>query len=338
MTIGSFQRALRLPRLSIVGLAIAAFTLGSLTAPVARAADDYPNRPVRIILAYGPGGVSDIVSRLLAEHLQKIFGQRFLVENDPGAAGAVATKKALSGDHEGYTLLNIGNAGTIRRTTMPNLPFDEGKDFTPVSPIAQFGLVIVTKPGSKLKTVKDVIDYAKAHPGALNVGTVSVGSTQNLSAQLFKSVADIKATIIPFKKSPEVMGAVARGEVDIGMEIIAGAKNAIKAGQVVPIATTGADRSEVLPKVPTVEEEGLKPFVVTSWNAYAAPNGVPAAVVQKLNHAIQSVLKMPEVKEKMLSFGMEPYYGGPEVVSERFKEDTAKWRKVVLEAGIPIKK
>jgi len=338
MRINGFLRALRLSRLAGIGLIVAALALPSFAAPEARAADDYPNRPVHIILAYGPGGVSDIIGRILASHLQKTFGQRFLVENNPGAGGAVAVKKALSGDHEGYTILNSGNAATIRKTTMPNLPFDEDRDFDAVSPIATFDIVMVAKPGSKFKSVKEVIAYAKANPGKLNIGTVSVGSTQNLSAELLRTEADIKATIIPYKNSPQLMGAVAGGEVDVAMEIVAGAKNAIKSGQVVPLGTTGAKRSEVLEGVPTFEESGVKPFVVGSWNSYVTPKGTPPAVIKKLNTEIQRILHLPEVKKQMISYGMEPFYGGPETVTERYKADVAKWHDVVIKAGIPIKK
>jgi tripartite-type tricarboxylate transporter receptor subunit TctC len=338
MSIKSLLGTVRLSRIAAIGLVFAVLALASGVTQTAHAASDYPNRPVHIILAYGPGGVSDIIARILASHLEKTFGQRFLVENNPGAAGAVATQKALSGDRQGYTILNSGNAATIRKTTMPNLPFDVERDFDSVSPIATFDMVMVTKPASTLKTVKDVIAFAKANPGKLNIGTVSVGSTQNLSAVLFRKEADIKATIIPFKKSPELMGATSRGEVDIAMETIAGAQNAIKAGQVVPIATTGAHRSEALPKVPTVEESGIKPFVVGSWNSYVVPKGVPVDVIKKLNTEIQRILHLPDVKKKMVDYGMEPFYGGPEAVDARYKEDVAKWHNVILEAGIPIKK
>ena len=338
MRIKGILRTLRLSPIAGIGVAVAALVLASGATQYARAAGDYPNRPVHIILAYGPGGVSDIIARILASHLEKTFGQRFLVENNPGAAGAVAAKKAMSGDREGYTLLNSGNAATIRKTTMPNLPFDVDRDFVPVTPIATFDMVMVTKPESKLKTVKDVIDFAKANPGTMNIGTVSVGSTQNLSAILFRKETGIKATIVPFKKSPQLMGAVARGEVDIAMETIAGARNAIKAGQVRPIATSGAKRSDALPKIPTIEESGIKPFVVGSWNSYVVLKGTPEDVIKKLNTAIQKILHMPDVKAKMIGYGMEPFYGGPGTVLERYHDDVAKWHKVVLEAGIPIKK
>lgn len=332
--IGELQRR----RFVGLGMAAAAFMLASATVQQARAADAYPNRPVRIILAYGPGGVSDIISRILASHLQKKFGVRFLVENDPGAAGAVAAKKAMSGDREGYTLLNSGNAATIRKTTMPNLPFDVERDFTSVSPIAKFDMVMVAKPGSQFKSAKDVISYAKANPGKLNIGTVSVGSTQNLAAILLRKIADIKATIIPYKKSPQLMGAVASGEVDVAIEIIAGARNAIKAGQVIPLATSGETPSEALPGVPTFESQGIKPYVVQSWNSYVTLKGTPPDRIKKLNTAIQAILHLPEVKKQMISYGMEPFYGGPEAADERTKVDIVKWRKIILDAGIPIKK
>lgn len=336
----STNRYLPISRRSWLGalsLALAALSFASSPFHKAWAEDDYPNRPVKIILPFGTGGVSDITARLLAEHLQKAFGQRFLIENHPGANGALGAQIAISAGNEGYALFNLGNAVTIRRTMMPNQP-DDIKRFDPITPIARFGLVIVTRPQSEIKTVQDVVNYAKAHPGAMNIATVSRGSTQNLAAELFKTVADIDAAIIPFRKSPDVMGAVARHEVDIAFDMIAAAKSAIQAGQVRAIATTQARRSRILPDVPTIEEGGVKPYDVSSWNCYTAPKGVPQSVVDKLNREFQRILALPEVQERMLTFGIEPFIGGPDVVAKRFEDDSAKWREVILKAGIPIAK
>lgn len=323
--------------LMATGLAVAALSITIAPVQKAEAADDYPNRPVTIFLPFGTGGVSDIVARLVAEHLSTAFGQRFLVENHPGADGAVGAQIAIRAGNKGYSLFNLGNAVTIRRTTRPDIP-DDVERFEPVSPIAQFGLVIVTHPNSQFKTVQDIVSYAKANPGTMNIGSVSRGSTQNLAAELFKTVADIKATIVPFKRSTDVMGAVARKEVDIAFDMIAAAKSEITAGQIKPVATTQAKRSRIFPDVPTVEEGGVKPYDVSSWNCYTAPKGVPQPVVAKLNRELQRILALPDVQKRMLSFGIEPYIGGPELVSERFEKDSAKWRKVILDAGIPIKK
>lgn len=298
----------------------------------------FPEKPVRIVLAFGTGGVSDIVSRLLAKHLEEKFGVRFIVDNKPGANGTKAAQSVLSSDNQGYTLLNTGNTGTIRETLYPNLPYNQLKDFEPVTPIATFDLALVTAPNSDIKSVQDLIKKAKANPGTVTIGSVAVGSTQNLSANLFIAVTGIDATVVPFKKTPESMAGVARGEVDVAFEIIAGAKNPIKSGQVKLLATTGAQRSKVFPDAPTVEESGVRPFVVGSWNAYSAPNGIPASHAKILSDEIQRIMRKPEVAETMISYGIEPFYGDAETVRERQKVDVAKWAKIIKDAGIPIKK
>jgi tripartite-type tricarboxylate transporter receptor subunit TctC len=314
---------------------MAAAVLAGLGAP-AQAQSEYPDRPVTIILPFGTGGVSDIAARLLSQHLEEALGQRFLVENQPGAGGAAATQQAYQGDREGYTLLNMGNSATIRRTLMPSLKPDQIDDFQPVSPVAEFGLVVLASPGSGIESVQDLVEKAKANPGALNIGSVAVGSTQHLTSLLFASVAGIDAQIVPYDSTPDLMGAVARGEVDAAIEIVSGAMAPIQNGQVKLIATTRKERSPVFPDAPTVEESGVAPFDVSSWNSYVAPKGAPDEVVQKLNGEIQRIIALPEVREQMLSFGMEPFEGGPEAVTARIEADVAKWRGVIEAAGMPI--
>lgn len=327
----------RLARKGFGGLAAGTMVLAMSAGFAATAqAQDFPDRPVTIILPFGTGGVSDIAARILSEQLEAAFSQRFLVENVPGANGLTATQQALQAGNDGYTLLNMGNSATIRRTLAPNDRPSQIDDFEPVSPVAEFGLVIVTGPNSEYETLEDLIADAKANPGALNIGSVAAGSTQNLTALLFASVADIEVSIIPYNSTPDLMGAVTRGEVDAGFEIVAGALNAIQTEQVKLLATTMARRSAVFPDTPTVEDAGVTPFDVSSWNSYVAPNGVPAEVVTALNEEIQRIIQLPEVQEQMLSFGMEPFVGGPEAVDERIEADVAKWRAVIEEAGIPI--
>ena len=314
----------------LVGVAVA------LSAGAVQAQEDFPTRPVSIVLPFGTGGVSDIAARLLSEKLEETFGQRFLVENVPGANGLTATQQVLQAGNDGYTLLNMGNSATIRRPLAPNDQPSQIDDFEPVTPVAEFGLVVVTGPDSGYETLEDLVAAAKENPNTINIGSVAAGSTQNLTALLFSSVAEIEASVIPYNSSPELMGAVARGEVDIAFEIVAGAMSAIDNEQVRLLATTMADGSRVFPGTPTVEDAGVTPFDVSSWNSYVAPNGVPAEIVAELNAEIQRIIQDPEVQEEMLSFGLEPFIGGPEAVDERIEADVAKWRAVIEDAGLPI--
>lgn len=317
-------------------MAVLALPLAFGAASAVHAQDGYPNRPVTIILPFGTGGVSDIIARTLAPHLEEALGQRFVVENMPGAGGMVATQAAFDSDQDGYTLLNAGHSATIRETMMPNAPLSQIDDFQPVSPVGEFGLIIVAKPDSGIGSVQDLVARAKAEPGSINVATVAVGSTQHLAALLFNTVAGIEATVVPYKSSPEAMAAVARGEADVAFEITAGAKNAIDAGQVVPIATTLNRRSASFPDLPSVEESGVAPYYVSSWNSYMTTKGVPEAVVTKLNAEIQKIIQLPDVKATFLEYGVEPYVGDAKTVSDRIASDIERWRKVITDADLPI--
>jgi tripartite-type tricarboxylate transporter receptor subunit TctC len=205
-----------------------------------------------------------------------------------------------------------------------------------VTPVSNFGLAVLTAPGNPFNTIADVLTFAKEHPGDLNIGTVSVGSTQFLAAKLFTSVAGIDAVVIPYKQTPELMGAVARGEVDIAFEIVPGAMSAITNGQVRPIATTNAKRSPLYPDLPTVEEAGVAPYDVSSWNGWSAPKGVPEEVKAKLNAAVTKVLQNPEVIAKLAAMGVEPYIASPAEMAARQEHEKAMWHDVIIAAGVPI--
>lgn len=314
------------------GLVAACLGLGSGAA----SAQDYPNKPVDLVLGFGTGGVSDIIARTLAPELEEKLGQRFVVKNVPGAGGTVAAQTVIEAGNDGYTLLNVGASGPIKRTLTPNQPFDQVGDFEPVAAIANFGLVVVVKPDGEFGTMEELIAYGKENAGALNVGTVQVGSTQFLSAKLFLSVAGIDAVVVPYGSTPELMGGVANGEVDVAFEIIPGAKAAIDNGQVKPIATTRAERSALFPDLPTVEEAGVAPYDVSSWNGYSAPKGVPDEVKEVLSAAVQEILQQPEIKEKLAAIGAEPFVGTAADMAARQDAETELWEKVIVEAGVPI--
>src|SRR5713226_1044991 len=199
--------------LAVCGVAIA------LMSPFACAlADNYPSKPVRVIVPYGPGGIADVTMRMVAQNLSQRFGQQFFIENRPGAGGVVGMQAAREAPADGYTLVMVGGGLTIAKALFKALPYNIETDFTPISTTASYGLVITTKAGSSYKTIKDVIAAAKAHPGTLNFGTINAGSAQNLSAELFRNVAGLDVTIVPYKTTPDLANAVLRGDVDVAFE------------------------------------------------------------------------------------------------------------------------
>ena len=235
---------------------------------------------------------------------------------------------------DGYTLVMVGGGLAIAKALFKSLPYNIETDFIPISTTASYGLVITTKAGSPYKTIKDVIANAKAHPGTLNFGTINAGSTQNLSAELFRAMAGLEVTIVPYKTTPDLANAVLRGDVDIAFEYFVGFQSPITNGQMTVLATTARDRASNLPDVPTVIEGGLPGYEVTSWNGLAVTAGTPADIVAQLNHAVAEALKSPEVQKFSNAAGMDARSMSSDDLHNRIKADVLKWSQVIANAGI----
>ena len=294
----------------------------------------YPERPVRIIVPYGAGGVADVTTRLVAQKVSEAMGQTFVIENRPGAGGIVGAKALLASPPDGYTLFLAGNGSAISESLFKSLPFNVVRDFTPVSPLAEFEMLLATKADSQLDTVAKIVAYAKANPGKLNFGTIATGSTQHLSAELFKMATGVQAPIVIYKTTPELVTAILRGDVDVGFDYHAAFGPSIANKQFKVIATSGEQRAPQLPAVPTVKESGYPDFVVTSWNAFYGPAGLPKDIVTKLNEQVVAALKTPDIQKRMEDLGIQPMIGSPEFLNERMKSDIAKWAKVIEAAGV----
>lgn len=310
------------------------FAFAVLVTLTAARADTYPSRPVRIIVPYGPGGIADVTMRLVAQDLSKHFGQQFFIENRPGAGGVVGMQAARDAPADGYTLVMVGGGLTIAKALFKSLPYNIETDFTPISTTASYGLVIAAKAGSPYTTVRDIIAAAKSHPGTLNFGTINAGSAQNLSAELFRTIAGLDVTIVPYKTTPDLANAVLRGDVDVAFEYFVGFQPAIVSGQMIVLATTARERANNLPNVPTVIESGLPGYEVTSWNGLAVRSGAPPDVVPRLNQAVGEALKSPEVQKFSSDAGMDARGMSPDDLQKRIKSDVAKWSQVIEKAGI----
>jgi tripartite-type tricarboxylate transporter receptor subunit TctC len=310
------------------------FAVAGLVGGAAAFAQDYPTKPVKIIVGFAPGGVADVTVRIVAQKLSERLKQQFLVENRPSAGGIVAAEAVAKAPPDGYTLLLISNGNAVSVSLFKKLSYDPVKDFAMVSEIGYFGLAIVVNNESKLKTVKDLIAEAKASPGKLTVGTIGIGSTQHLSAELFKSLAGIDFTVVPFKGSSEVLTALKGGDIQVGFEILAPVMAQVKGGGLRALAVTTQSRFPGLPGVPTVIESGVPGYDVASWNGIAAPAKTPRPVVQLLNREINAVLALPDVKQRFDELGVVPQGGTPEELGALLTKEIAKWKDVVAKAKI----
>lgn len=296
---------------------------------------DYPTHPVVLIVPYGAGGVADVGMRLLGEKLSSRLKQQFVIENRPGAAGIVAAQAGAAAAPDGYTLLMTGNNNAIARALFNKLPYDILTDFASVSTAAFFDLLIVTRAGSPLHSLHDVIAAAKANPGKLNIGSIVPGSTQNLAAELFVSTAGIKATIVTFRTSPDMANAVMRGDVDVEFEFYAAVHGLLASKKLVALASTGTGRTAYLPEVPTVIESGLANYDVVSWNGLSVPAKTPTSVIATLNRAIKDVIPAPDIQSRAKQMGMQMRASTPQDMTARMQADIAKWGAVIAGAHIP---
>ena len=305
-----------------------------LAAPAARAQAKYPDKPVRVILPFGAGGVADVTARLVAQALSEKLGQNFIIENMPGAGGIAAARAALSGGTDGYTLTLLTNGTAISVPLFNHLPFDPLKEFTPISTIGTFTCDFMVNTNSPYQTLGDFLKAAKEKPGTLNVGTINVGGTQNLTAELFKAMAGIDVVIVPFRGSPDVVVALLRNDVQLAIDFYAALKPTLDGGKARVIATSAPKRSPELPNIPTVQEGGVANFDVTAWNGLYAPAGTPDAILQILNKALRDVLADPDLKKRALDLGIDAKASTPAELDARMRGDIEKWGKVIAQAGI----
>jgi len=301
----------------------------------AQTAGDFPSKPVRILVPYGPGGAGDLTARMVADKLSQYLKQPFVVENRPGAGGIAAGRAVLDAPPDGYTLGIFGNGQAISATLFQELPYDVIKDFAQISVLANFEMLLAVPPTSPYKSVKDVIEAAQKAPGKLNLGAINPGSTQNLSAHLFEQVSGANFTVVTYRTTPDLVTALLRGDVDLGFDYFAGLGTTIGPDKIRIIATSGEQRDPLLKDIPTAREGGLPDYVMTSWNGIEARAGTPAEVISRLNAGVRRAVAEPDLQERALRLGLEARSSSPEEMRERMSADIAKWRVVIEKAGIP---
>ena len=297
-------------------------------------AQTYPDRPVKIVLPFGAGGVADVSSRIIADKLGERLGQRFVIENMPGAGGIAAAKAVLSAPPDGYTLGLVTNGTAISAAIFNKLPFDPVTEFDMISTLGTFDLVFAVNAGSPFRTLADFVKAAKAAPGKLNVGTVNVSGTQNLGAELLKTAAGIDVQIVPFRNSPDIVVGLLRDDVHMMVDFPPAVKGQVDDGKLRLLATSGPKRSAFMPNLVTVAEAGVPNYEVTSWNGMFAPRGTPQQVVATINATLRDVLALPDVKQRLLELGIEARPSSPEELMTLYKADVKKWDAVIVKAGI----
>ena len=307
---------------------------GAFPAVPALAQAQYPTKPIRVFLPFAAGGIGDITFRLVTGKVAERTGMQFVIENRPGAGGITSAMAGKTAQADGYTLLQVGNSYAVSASLFASLPYDLVKDFTAVSTLAQFDMLVATKASGDISSIAKLIEFDRAHPKKLNFGAISAGSTQNIAAEMFKALTGSEAAVVPFKSSPELILAIQRGDIDVGFDYLAAFASAIADHQIQLIASAGEQRSSLTPDTPTAVESGLPGFVVTSWNGVAAPAGTPREIVERLNHEIALVLELPEVRERFRLLGMEPAISSPEGMSERLQADVTRWHGVIGKLGL----
>jgi tripartite-type tricarboxylate transporter receptor subunit TctC len=309
-------------------------TAGLIVIASAGRAQDYPSRPVRLVVGFAPGGVADVTARVLAQRMGELLGQQVVVDNRPSAGGIVAAEVVAKSKPDGYTLLLMTNGNAVSQSLWRSLPYDTRRDFAPVSTVGFFDVAIVASTSSRIDSVKALLDYAKANPGKLDIGTINVGSTQNLAAELFRSMSGIDATIVPFKGSPAVVTALRGDEVEVAFEMLAPIIPQAQSGALRILAVGSERRYPGMPDVPTIAESGLPGYAASSWNAIAVPAGTPVAVVGRLNGVIQQAVATPEVREKLGQLGVSARGSTPGQMRQLVEADIDKWRRVIDDAKI----
>ncbi len=301
--------------------------------PFQAAAQSYPNRPVKIVVPFAAGGPADNFGRFMAQRLQEAFKQPFIVENKPGAGSVIGTDFVAKSAADGYTLLMMSNAQTVNESLIPNKPYGLLKDFVGVAPINYSDLILVLNPALKPRTVAELIAYARANPGKLNYASSGSGTPYHMAGELFKNMAQVDMTHVPYKGSSGARTDILGGQVDLMFDAVTTMTDLVRGGKVIALATTGLSRSAIFTELPTLDEAGLKGFEATVWVGLMAPRGVPANVIESLNDAVRKIVTDPEVKALWAQRGAQPLVMSPADFDRYIQADVAKWSKIVSISG-----
>jgi tripartite-type tricarboxylate transporter receptor subunit TctC len=304
--------------------------------PSGAAAQEYPNKSVRMIVPFGAGGPADVYARVLAQHLGDSLKQPFIVENRPGAGALIGTEAVAKAEPDGYTLLVMSNTHTTNESLIPNRPYELMRDFAPVSPINYSDLLMVAHPSTGVKNLQDFIALAKKDPGKLNYASSGPGTPYHMAGELFKSMSGTNIVHVPHKSSGDMRSSVMGGHVQMMFDAITVMAQGVESGQLVALGTTGKQRSPVMPNVPTVAEAGLPGYEATIWLGVMAPIKTPKPIVDKLNAEIVKIMNRPDVKEAWGKQGAVPMPMSPAEFDKYLRADIEKWAQVVKVSGATV--
>ena len=316
-------------KLGLLATAFAALAMPAL-------AQTWPTKPVKIVVPFGPGGPADVFARIVGQGLTESFKQQFVIENKPGAGALIGTEVVAKSAPDGYTLLMMSNTHTVNETLFAKRPYELMRDLIPVAPVNSSDLVMVVHPSVPAKTLQEFIALAKAQPGKLSYASSGPGTPYHMAGELFKSMSGTDILHIPHKGSAEARNDVMGGHVQMMFDAVTAMKGSIDTGEVRALATTGLQRSAVMPNVPTVNESGVAGYEATIWLGIMAPKGTPKEIVDKLNAEIGKIIAKPEIRDAWAKQGAVPMTMTPDQFSAYLKQDIDKWAKVIKTAGIAI--
>lgn len=294
-----------------------------------------PSRPIRLLVGFAPGGVGDLTTRLVAPKMSEMLGQPIVIDNRPSAGGIVAGEAVARAQPDGLTLLLMTTTNSTAAALYKTVPYDVARDFTPIGRMSLFDHVLVVGADSPYRTLLQLLDAARGKPGAINLGSISIGNAQHLGAELFRSMAGVDMTVIPFRSTPDLVNATATGDVDVSSEILAPVLSQVQGGRLRALAMCSAERFPLLPDVPTVAESGIPDYVVGSWNGFAGPKNLPRPIVERVNEALVAAVAMPEVQRKLVELGVQPASSSPEEFGAFVQREGERWSRIIDAAKIP---
>ena len=299
-------------------------------------AQEWPSRPISLIVSYPPGGTADLMARTVATPLGKLLGASVVVENKPGASGQIAASYVAKANADGYTLMLDASSYSVNPSLFPKLPYDPNKDFKTLAVLAQYPNVLLVNPSFPAKSVKELVAMAKAKPNSISYASSGNGSAQHLAGALFEVKAGVEMQHVPYKGGGPALNDVIGGQVPVFFGSVASTKQYVDSGKLNALAVTGKKRASSMPSVPTMAEAGVPGYEVYEWNGIFAPAATPAPILIKLSDAIAKVMQSPEVREKVLSLGGEPFQGNSDAADKFIKAQMAEWAKLVKSGKIAV--